>query len=101
MRFQPHFTLVISGSSRSGKSRLVLHLLQNADKCLSVLPTHIVISYGCDQAFYNEFRKLGIPLILHKGFLDKDPPRGSLVIFDDLQSSANNIVDYFIKKVII
>jgi hypothetical protein len=97
MRLQKDFTLTISGSSKSGKSRLILHLLKNADKCLSVLPTRIVICYGCEQPFYDEFKKLGFPVTLHKGVMTDDPPRGSMIIFDDLQHEADKILPYFIK----
>jgi hypothetical protein len=80
-----------------GKTQLVLYLLQNADICMTTLPTEIVICYSCDQPFYDEFKQLDFPIILHKGVPKHDPKPGSLILFDDLQSEADKIVPYFIK----
>ena len=97
VRFKKDFTLCIAGSSGMGKTWLVLELLRNADKCMEALPSQIIICYGCEQPFYDEFKGLGYPVTLHKGIMKKDPPSGSLIIFDDLQHEADKILPYFTK----
>jgi hypothetical protein len=96
MLLKDNFTLVVSGASRSGKTRLILHMLENADKCLTKFPSKIIICFGCDQMFYKEFNKFGVPVILQKG-VPKNPPSDALIIFDDLQHEANLILDYYTK----
>lgn len=97
VRFKENFTLCVSGASGMGKTELVLHLLKNADKCMTTIPTQLIICYGCRQPFYEKFKELGIPVVLHEGVLQTDPPSGSLILFDDLQEKALQISDFFTK----
>jgi hypothetical protein len=97
VKFRENFTLCISGSSGVGKTRLLLYILENAKQCLTRLPTTIIICFSCEQNFYEKFKQFGIPVILHKGVLENDPPEGSLIIFDDLQTETDKILPFFIK----
>ena len=96
MLLKDDFTVTISGPSKSGKTNLILHMLENADKCFTRFPSKIYICFGCEQPFYEEFRKFNVPLILHRGVL-KDPPKNALIIFDDLQREHATITDYMTK----
>ena len=113
IRFREHFSLTVSGPSGIGKSSLILKLLQNANKCFTKEPTCVYICYGVESGFYQEFTKLPYKIILNKGVPanedhEKNSPSksvlkvndllpNSLVIFDDLQSEAEKICDYFTK----
>ena len=110
IKFREHFSLTIAGPSGFGKSSLVLHLLQNANKCMTTTPSCVYICYGVESMCYKEFYKLPYKIILHDGvpLRDSDPPhstklkvsqlkQNSIIIFDDLQSEATKIEDFFTK----
>ena len=106
IKFREHFSLTIAGPSGIGKTSLVLHLLQNANKCFTKEPVCVYICYGVESRFYKEFTKLPYKIILNKGVPSNEPSDAlrvtdlvpnSLVIFDDLQSDAKKIEDYFTK----
>lgn len=63
-------------------------------------PSVVIISYGCDQPFYDEFKQLGYPLRLIKGIPTVDEiPVNALIIFDDMQEYASLIEPFFTKYV--
>ena len=97
LRLKKDFTMVVGGSSGSGKSIFTFNLVKDAIKTMRVVPSSIIICYGCEQPFYNNFKCLPYPLTIKKGMPDFVPPKNSLLILDDLQEFNKDISLYFSK----
>ncbi len=103
IRFQWPFSMVIAGSSNSGKTFFVKTLLQNAGKLISKKTDNIVFIYSVWQPLYDDLLKMynnnikfieGIPQTLDDDFLFP-VNKTSLVIIDDfmLEASSNKEVE--------
>ena len=100
MELKSPFTMLMAGPSGSGKSSLVLKML-NDPSCFDRPPTNVIIAYSRMQDVYQSIADSStVPVRLVEGLPDdlKTPP-GSLLIIDDLQNEAGKAVcDWFTKN---
>ena len=88
--FTHPFTMLVSGSSNSGKSTFVLKLLKNSKLMINPLPSRVIWHYSQWQAGYEsldgvEF-KLGAP-----SQSDIETYSNSILILDDLMSELSTL----------
>ena len=79
--------VLISGSSGSGKTELIKHMILNQELVFENRPVKIYVFHLHDQTSYREMKeKSEIPMVFVKGPPSEDfkPERHSLIIFDDL-----------------
>ena len=91
--------IMISGSSSSGKSRLVEAIVGRLGDVFDRPAKQVIICYGRDQTLYDDIKKNSkIPIELVRGIPEnlKTRPR-TLLVIDDLQEHADRICDYFTK----
>src|SRR5579862_3682794 len=87
-------TILIAGSTGSGKTTLVLGILKNAAWLIHPPPKTIYWCYGIEQeGVFKDLKELSIPVILHKGMPDLDTwelnvNEPKLLVIDDLISEA-------------
>ena len=99
-RLQGPFTMLIVGPSSSGKSQLVLQLIDNIDSLIT--PKVKKITY-CYSQWQNVFENYQTRVTFHEGMIGKDDITGkqnhSLLIIDDLtdEEHSASIKDLFIK----
>ena len=91
--FKHPVSILVSGSSQSGKSHLVFNILRNLDTMFDEIPQDIHYFDSEYQAGFEEFKN---KICFHEG-LPTSPPDGvisSLWVFDDLmdESSKQSIV---------
>ena len=94
--------VLVSGSSGSGKTELIVHLILNHESVFENEPVRIYIFHLHDQASYRELReKSEIPITFIRGPPTDDflPERHSLIIFDDLMCEETcEIQSWFVRK---
>ena len=92
-------TIMISGPTSSGKTRLVEEIVGRLSEVFDRPPKRVICCYSRDQDLYGEMqRKCPVPMRLVKGL----PPelhaeRRSLIIIDDLQEHGQEIERWFTK----
>lgn len=94
-RLQHPFSLIVAGTSNSGKSIFVKMLLENAVNLISEKIENIVIIYECWQKMYEEISRMykikfieGIPQTLNDDHLFP-VNKTSLLILDDVMRDAS------------
>ncbi|KAJ8321129.1 hypothetical protein KUTeg_001324 [Tegillarca granosa] len=97
LRFQSPATILMSGPTMSGKTRLTFKILQNARGMFQIPPTQMIIAYGHHQPLFEEMEQSIENLILHHGLptredLDhwSESSKHTLLVIDDL---INKVVD--------
>ena len=94
--------VLISGSSGSGKTELIKHMILNQELVFENRPVKIYVFHLHDQTSYREMKeKSEIPMVFVKGPPSEDfkPERHSLIIFDDLMCEDScEIQSWFIRK---
>ena len=97
VRLKHPFTSVVAGPTKSGKTRFVFRLIENADTLINPPPERIVYCYGEFQPIFAKFPAVEF----HEGLPDVnqfDGRKRVLLILDDLMNEANqNICNLFTK----
>ena len=85
------FTMLVAGSTGSGKTRLVRDILSNYEK-ITTLNTHISVSwhYGVNQPLYREPIDNPAVQVRYKPGFPEEAEGCDVLVLDDLQSSAGN-----------
>ena len=94
------FTAIVAGLTWCGKTKWVLHLVDNARKMTQPPPAKIWYCYGEYQQLFSEYCHAnfheGLPDMNHKVFDGRYP---TLLVVDDLMSESNQLVANIFTKI--
>ena len=97
MVFYTPFTMIVSGTTVSGKAEWVNRLLKHKDNMMSPLPNKVLYCYKYWQPSYTEMLKITPDITFHQGMPNDlvqskyfDPTVPSLVAFDGLMRTVMN-----------
>src|SRR4051812_43026381 len=97
------FSLIIAGSSQSGKTYLTMKMIKSIDKIMFPPPEEIIILYLEHQELYEEIKLLDKRVKLIRGLnFEISPIHRSLIIIDDQMGNAlddKNIRELFLSGV--
>ena len=97
LRLKTPSTIMINGPTQSGKTYLTSQLLRNKSSIFNPVPEQVVWCYGMWQPAYDELKESGVVDEFMEGAESFKPKREeeadryipTIVVFDDLQRSAN------------
>jgi len=102
LRFKIPFGMIISGPSNSGKTQLLLRILDNVNELFTPLPETIVYCYGEYHSFIPKLESKGVQIFsgLPSDGQLANLPRPFLLILDDLMLTLNEktLSELFTKK---
>lgn len=102
LKFKLPFGMVIGGPSSSGKTTILLNILNHAEQLFKPVPKQIVYAYGEYHPHVDKLHKQGVTV--HAGLPSEDLlaqcHRPLLLILDDLMmsSSESYLAELFTKK---
>ena len=96
--FKAHSSVIISGSTGCGKTRLLHRILLNNNGMWTEKPIKIVYCYGIWQTFFNQIERDVPGILFHSGIptledIDSWNTKHTLIILDDLMQEvcANSV----------
>jgi len=102
LRFKIPFGMIISGPSNSGKTQLLLRLLDSANQIFTPVPETIVYCYGEYHSFIPKLESKGVKIFsgLPSDEQLANLPRPYLLVLDDLMLTINEktLSEIFTKK---
>lgn len=101
-QFNCPFNMIISGPTSSGKSVAMKNILKFKNEMLTNPPSSVVIFFKIWQPLYDELKEGGLVTHFYEGVPDEEfifpfleERKGSypLIIFDDLLSEINHVIE--------
>lgn len=100
IKFHAPFSLLIAGSSGTGKTQIVYKLLQNQSDLFTTPPDKILYCYGQYQSLFDDIEKQCANVEFYEGLPSKDiiiafasKYKSSLICIDDLMAECINSSD--------
>jgi len=92
--FPSHSVNVITGSTNSGKTHLMLHILKNKEDYFQTVPVKTIVVLCNNLVSGEEYEEAGAEVISFVDFdIDEHLQPETLLIFEDVQNLARNISD--------
>lgn len=101
-RFICPFNMIISGPTSSGKSVTMKKILFHKNEIMTKPPTSVVLFYKIWQPLYDELKQENLVTHFYEGmpdesfifnFLEERKATFPLIIFDDLLSEINHVIE--------
>ena len=90
-QFSSPSTILISGSTGSGKTTFIKKVLEEKKTIFQIEPTRIIYFYSIWQDIYEQMEEVefysGLPSNLDEFFIKKEKKEHILILFDDLMEA--------------